>query len=267
LDDRIRFSLPVTHGDLNLKYYGKGDDSPLREHPIDYKAIGNFLVPRVSVETPVDNWFLGGQYRLINTRTKFEDPVSDTDTQGLDQQVQTAGFGLVSLFDSRDSNLWPSQGNWLDLTASLNGAYAGGDFEYFKSEMKWAQYFPLADSLVLVYRIDGQYIDGDAPFWDLSRVRLRGYTSGQLVDNVALTAQMETRWNFSGRWTVLAFGGGGRIAGEVSDIGNADNKMAGGVGFRFMVAEEQKLAMGIDAAYAEGADIAVYFQVGDWLTN
>jgi hypothetical protein len=34
-----------------------------------------------------------------------------------------------------------------------------------------------------------------------------------------------------------------------------------------MLAEEQKLSVGIDAAYADGTEVSVYFQVGDWLAN
>ena len=133
--------------------------------------------------------------------------------------------------------------------------------------VKWAQYFPLRDSVTLVYRIDGQFIDGDTPFWDLSRIRLRGFSSGQFLDNVALTAQAEVRWNFYERWTASAFGGGGRIAEGVSKIGSSDNNFAGGAGFRYMLVEKQKLSIGIDAAYAKDTNVSVYFQVGDWLAN
>ena len=267
LDDRIRFRVPITHGDFNLKHYGIGADSPLRDNPIKYQAVGNLFIPRLTFELPWNNWFLGGLYRLMNIDAKFDNTAIIPDALGLGLQQQTAGLGIVTLFDSRDSNLWPSKGNWLDLTASVNGKYAGGDFNYLKTVVKWAQYFPLKDSVTLVYRIDGQFIDGDAPFWDLSRMRLRGYSTGQFLDNVALTVQAEVRWNFYERWTASAFGGGGRIADAVNEIGSANNTSAGGAGFRFMLVEKQKLSIGIDVAYAEDAKVSVYFQVGDWLAN
>jgi hypothetical protein len=34
-----------------------------------------------------------------------------------------------------------------------------------------------------------------------------------------------------------------------------------------MLVEKQKLSIGIDVAYAEDAEVSVYFQVGDWLAN
>ncbi len=267
LDDRIRFRVPIMYGEFNLKYYGTGVESPLRENPIEYQAVSKLFIPRLTFELPWDNWYLGGIYRLINIDTRFDNPSALPVADGLGQQQQTSGLGIVSLFDSRDSNLWPSRGNWLDLTASLNGKYAGGDSDYLKTTIKWAQYFPLEKAVTLVYRIDGQFIDGDAPFWGLSRIRLRGFSSGQFLDNTALTAQAEVRWNLYERWTASAFGGGGRIADDVSEIGSSANNLAGGMGFRHMLVEKQKLSIGIDAAYAKGTRLAVYFQVGDWLAN
>jgi len=267
LDDRIRFRVPVTYGEFNLKYYGTGTNSPLRENPIKYQAIGELFIPRLTFELPWKNWFLGGLYRLIRIDAKFETSSIGSDAPGVGQKQQTAGLGLVSLFDSRDSNLWPRQGNWLDLTISANGEYAGGDYDYLKTVVKWAQYFPLTNTITFIYRFDGQLVDQEAPFWDLSRIRLRGYSSGQFLDNAALTAQAEIRWTFRDRWTAQVFGGGGRIADTLGDIGSSRTNFAGGTGFRYMLVQKQKLSIGIDLAYNEYADVAVYFQVGDWLAN
>ena len=150
----------------------------------------------------------------------------------------------------------------------MNGHYAGGNYNYFKAGVKWAQYFPVADPLILVYRLDGQYVEGEAPFWDLARIRLRGFTSGQYLDNTAATAQAELRWNPLNRLYLSVFGGAGWIGDTVSDLGTADANAAGGTGFRYVIAKEQKLSVGLDAAYShDAAEYSIYFQVGDWLAN
>jgi hemolysin activation/secretion protein len=216
---------------------------------------------------PWKNWFLGGQYTLLKINAKFNISGAFPDVPGLGVEVQTAGLGLVSVYDSRNSNFWPSKGNWLELNATSYGEALGGDYDYLKFTGKWAQYFPVGETVTFVYRLDGQFIDGDAPFWDLSRIRLRGYVGGQLLDNVAVTAQAEIRWNFYNRWTALAFGGGGRIADTIGDLGDEPTNAAGGMGVRYMLVEEQKLSIGLDVAYAEGSNVSLYFQVGDWLAN
>ena len=266
-DDRIRFRLAAAHGEFNLDFYGVGNDSQLKDNPVEYNAIANALIPRLLFELPWDKWFLGGQFTLVNIDAKLDTSESFPNTPGLDQQRQTSGLGLVSVYDSRNSNFWPSKGNWLELNATLYGETLGGDYDYLKLIGKWAQYFPIGKTVTFVYRLDGQFVDGDAPFWDLSRIRLRGFVGGQLLDNVAVTAQAEVRWNFCDRWTGLAFGGGGRISDTIGDLGSAPTNPAGGLGLRYMLVEEQKLSIGLDVAYAEGGNVSVYFQVGDWLAN
>ncbi len=267
-DDTIRVSVPVVHGDFNLKFYGVGESSPLRDDPIDYDATGNLFLPKISFELPFNNWFLGGTYRIIDISTEFGGSSGTSDIPGYNDQQTTAGLGLVSLYDSRNSNLWPSQGSWLDFTGLLNGHYAGGDYNYFKSTIKWAQYFPVLEPLTIIYRLDGQYVEGEAPFWDLARVRLRGFSSGQYLDDVAATAQAELRWNAYRRWYVSLFGGAGWIGDSISDIGSADPNFAGGTGFRYMLVEDQKLSIGLDMAYTDDdSEFSIYFQVGDWLAN
>lgn len=267
-DDSIRVSVPVMHGEFGLKYYGIGENSPFRDNPLDYDATGNMFVPRVSFELPAENWFLGGLYRIIDIETEFADNDPDDDTLGFNARQKTAGVGLVSSYDTRDSNLWASRGSWMDFTATYNSEYVGGDYDYLRMIMKWAQYFPVMDRLIIVYRLDGQYVDGAAPFWDLARIRLRGFSSGQYLDNVAATAQAEVRWNIFSRWYVSAFGGAGWIGETSSDLGSSDPNTAGGAGFRYMLAEDQKLSIGLDAAYSrDSADYSIYFQIGDWLSN
>jgi len=178
-----------------------------------------------------------------------------------------AAQGLVTLFDNRDSNLWLTSGNWLDVTSTLHGEYAGGEYNYLRTIAKWAQYFPVMESPTFIYRLDGQYVEGTAPFWDLARLRLRGFSSGQYLDNVAFTAQTELRWMPFRRWSVSVFGGVGRIADTLRDLQDSGTAFAGGTGFRYMVAEDQKLSIGIDIAYSESSQVVLYFQIGDWLAN
>ena len=53
---------------------------------------------------------------------------------------------------------------------------------------------------------------------------------------------VEGRWNIHGPWHALVFGGGGRIAEDVGDLGSSPTHFAGGFGVRYMIAREQKLS-------------------------
>lgn len=266
-DDSIRLLFPAVYGEFNVDFYGVGEDSPLRDNPIDYKAVSTAMFPRLLMELPWNNWFLGGEYAFINLDAQFDTSQTLPDIPGLAEETRTAGLGITTVYDSRNSTFWPTKGSWLDLGTTFYGDYAGGDYQYTKTIAKFAQYFPLADAVTLVYRIDGQSVAGGAPFWDLARIRLRGFAGGQYLDDAAVTAQTEVRWNVGPRWAALGFGGAGRIADSIGGLGSTKSVYAGGAGMRYMLAKKQKLSIGLDVACASDGNVSLYFQVGDWLVN
>lgn len=264
--DRYRVRGLLGYGEFNLKFYGIGDDSKLRDNPLDYEAKTFALLPRLLFRLPVKNWFLGAQYLYMEIDATFKTSGLLPGLPDVNLPTKTAGLGLVGVYDSRNNNLWPTDGTWLEITATDYGDYFGGDFDYQKYILKFTQYFPLTNTVTLAYRLDGKFIDGDAPFYDLSSLNLRGFAGGRYVDDQAVSAQVEGRWNFYKKWTVLVFGGAGRIADEVSDLGSSSTQWAGGAGIRYMIAEGQKLNIGIDVAYGDG-ETAIYVQIGDWFAN
>ncbi len=265
-NDRYRVRNVIGYGEFNLKFYGIGNDSILRDRPVDYKAKGKAFLPRILFRLPVKKWFIGLRYLYLEIDNSFSLSRLLPQLPEIEFTTSTAALGFVALFDSRDSNLWPSDGTWFELTASDYGDTFGGDFEYEKLIVKFAQYFPLTDSITFVYRLDGKFIDGSAPFYDLSNVNLRGFPQGIFLDDHAVTAQVEGRWNFYERWTALVFGGGGRIAGQIDDLGSSPTNYAGGAGIRYMINREQKLNVGVDITYGEN-EVEFYVQIGDWLGN
>jgi hypothetical protein len=95
---------------------------------------------------------------------------------------------------------------------------------------------------------------------------LRGFPAGRYLDKQAVTAQVEGRWNVHGPWHALVFGGGGRIAEDVGDLGSSPTHFAGGFGVRYMIAREQKLSIGLDVTYGDDR-VELYVQIGDWLAD
>jgi hypothetical protein len=265
-EDRYRVRSTLGYGEFNLKFYGVGDDSFFRDNPIDYKAEGIVFIPRVLFRLPFNNWFLGPRYYYLNIDTSFDFSNLLPGLPAINATTSTAGLGIVALYDSRDNNLWASSGSVFEAIAMVYGEGLGGDFDYQKYMLRFTQFFPVTDRITLAYRLDGQFIDGDAPFYDLSILNLRGFPTGRYINDHAVTGQVEGRWNFYKRWTGLIFGGAGRTAEEVNDLGSAPTRYAGGVGIRYMIVEEQKLNIGIDITYGDDK-VEVYVQIGDWLAN
>lgn len=266
--DRFRVQGVLGYADFNLKYYGIGSDSLFRDNPLDYNITGLLFSPRAEFQLPFisKDFYLGLKFNYLDSKVGLDlsgiSPVLPE--VAIPQRV--VGLGPVFSYDSRNNVNWPSQGSWLDISVVDYGDYLGGDFDYLQSTLKWTQYFPITDTVVLGYRFDGQFIDGRAPFYGLSYINLRGFSRGVYADDHAVTLQGQVRWDVSSRWTVLFFGGGGRVAEEVGDLGSSTTQFAGGAGFRYMIDPESGVSIGVDLASA-GDGIEFYVQISDFFAN
>jgi hemolysin activation/secretion protein len=78
----------------------------------------------------------------------------------------------------------------------------------------------------------------------------------------AASIEIEARWQFYGRWSVVAFGGAGRTWTERENRSSQQNVGSGGAGFRYELASKFGLHAGIDVAASPGT-VAVYFVIGN----
>jgi hemolysin activation/secretion protein len=81
-------------------------------------------------------------------------------------------------------------------------------------------------------------------------------------DQVAFL-EMEARWQWAARWSVVPFGGLGTT--RVAQRASADDGQSvgsGGIGFRYELARKFGLLAGLDVAHSPGTT-AVYIQVGN----
>lgn len=266
MEDRYRIGGTLGYGEFNLKFYGIGEDSVFQDDPVDYKAKGTILTPRLLFHLPWDNWFLGARFFYLNIETSFD--FSDL-LPGLPEigvTTQTVGLGPTAVYDSRDNTLWASEGTLFEFTVLDYGEYLGSDFDYRKYSLKFIRYFPVSSTVTLAGRLDGQFNDGVSPFYDSAGLNLRGFPSTRYINTHAVTAQGEARWNFYKKWTALVFGGAGRTAEDVSGLGSAPTRYAWGGGIRYLIAEKQKLNIGLDITYGDDK-VEFYIQIGDWFAN
>ena len=70
-EDSYRGRGLLGYGELNLKFYGIGNDSILRDRPVEYGAKATFFSPRLLFRLPVKNWFLGARYLYLEIDNTF----------------------------------------------------------------------------------------------------------------------------------------------------------------------------------------------------
>jgi hypothetical protein len=267
-DDIYRLSGCVGYFDVNLEFFGIGNDAGDQGQSVSISQSGPFLAARL-LRRIVDRLYLGAHYRLVTINTALTDLPDwlpgDILRDGI--ELTSSGLGLVLQYDSRDNEFNPLTGSCLDLTSRFSREAIGSDRDYEQYTVGYNYYGRIAKDKVLAWRATGCVTAGDAPFYDISMFGggsdgIRGYVGGQYRDDVSLTTQLEYRWKFYKKWGMVAFGGVGQVAPSISEMDTSNLLPSYGVGVRFMVSDEQRINLGID--YARGKDsYAWYFRIAE----
>jgi outer membrane protein assembly factor BamA len=266
-DDRYRLTGGGGYGDVNIDFFGIGDDAGDRgiAVPVNQKGVagmGWFLI-RLR-----DNLYVGTGLRVISLKSTVtinpEDVQINLPTFDFDLTSMAIGFKLQ--YDSRDNPLNPKTGTYCNLEVYLNSESLGSDRNYQIYDFEFNSYWPIADDLILAGRFRTQYTNGDVPFYDLALFGagndLRGYVGGQYRDNILIAAQAELRWRFYKKWGMVAFAGIGEVKTHFSEFNTHDLLPSIGVGLRYLVSEENDVNISIDFAHGKD-DSALYFYIGE----
>lgn len=262
-DDRWRYAGVLGGGVANLQFDGIGEQGAGTggERSLDYELDGLFLRQQLLgriAETPL---FLGMRYQIASTKTQFDAGAPQVDFPVSERQ--DAALSAVAQFDTRDSIFTPDRGVNATLVASHFDPDFGGDAEYDRLDLEAPAWAPLTSSLVLGVRPSITFTDGDAPFYALPYVELRGVPVLRYQGRDAASIEAELRWNFDPRWAIVGFGGVGQAVADTSEFGGESYTVgAGGTGFRYLLASQYGLHVGVDVAKGP-EDWAVYLQIGN----
>jgi outer membrane protein assembly factor BamA len=269
-DDKYRIKGWLGYLDFNVDFFGIGHDAGERGEPLSLERIGSFFVPSFLIRI-ADNLYVGPRYRFLDIETT-------ADTQGLPPghplenfparlKIKSSGLGIILNYDDKDGEFYPHHGSFLEVNTNFALKDLGSDLDYKQLQVGYSLFTEIGEQQVLAWRITGCQTGGNTPFFDLCLLggmfdSIRGYVSGQYRDDLSLTTQLEYRWRFYKKLGMVAFGGIGQVADNLSGL-NAENILPSiGAGIRFRVSEAQGVNVGID--YAKGKDSdAWYFRIGE----
>jgi hypothetical protein len=249
----------VLYASLNLKWYGIADQ--LGNNPIRYNIEPAGTLQQLKFRVDKSNWYVGGKYTFAAVDSSFdtEGPVPGITSARFDSR--NAGLGLLVEYDSLDQPFCPTRGIKSQTVVTAFEPIFGGDFGYGDLDSFLIGYLPLADNVTLGLRGELKYASGDVPFYGLPYVSLRGVPAGRFVDNVAMVGEAELRWDFTTRWSAVAFGGVGGVAPAFDELDSTKWVPAIGGGFRYLIAREYGLRIGLDVAVSKD-DAGIYVAVG-----
>jgi len=259
-EDRYRIDTLVGYGNANIKFFGIGSDSLFKDHPLDFNIRGLFARANARVRV-LDHVYVGPLVKYLDSTAHFD--VLPAILRPIDLDYRLAGGGLIGEYDSRDTSFSPHDGIYAEVELTRFDERIGSDFNFFSLDGSAAHYMELTPDLVLAAQGRVAAAAGDAPFFALPYITLRGFPGGKYLNDVTWQAQAELRWRIIWRIGVVAFAGVGQTAPNVGAFTDSEVLYSGGAGLRFTASESERVNLGIDYARASDGDSAVYFRIGE----
>jgi hypothetical protein len=261
LDGRLKTTVGAIGGYVNLDVYGLGTTARENDDAVRYTLAmqggGAQLDWQLAPRSP---WWLGLRFVYAEIEPRLRDTPR---FPNLDDRVRStlAGPGVQLIYDTRDNLFTPTTGVYSETSAIIFDEAFGGSRDFQRYEQLLMGWWQAAPTVTLAARGNYQQVDGDAPFYARPFIGLRGIPAMRYPGERVGTIEGEVRWQFLGRWSVVAFGGVGSARIDDGPAPRTKTAGAGGLGFRYEIAHRFGMHVGVDVARGP-EDTAVYLQVG-----
>ena len=210
--------------------------------------------------------FLGLAYLYVHSDISIDFARLEQDFGGA---VDIASLAFMGEYDTRDNQFSPNKGMLLNAKVNKYDEKVGGDYSFTNYKLITLFYNPLSSKVNLDFNFVAEHSAGDdteIPPYLYPFISMRGLPMMKYQGTSIATAQTQLSYKITPRWTTLVFGGIGRafdkqIVAPSRNFNDAPDIIAGGIGFRYLIASKFGLRMGIDIAKSE-EDEAFYIQFG-----
>ena len=258
--DSIRYVGFVGLMNLNIDFYAG-------QLPLAFNIDGGFLLQQIKFRLGKSKFFVGGKWIYFDSTSTFKgfEDLLPPDWPNGDVltgfKSRNSGLGMVGYYDGRDNIFTPNIGQEADLELTRYDESIGGDFDYWYAHAQVLSFHKLHEQFFLGLRLEGVAVDGDVPFYGYPFVQLRGVPAMRYQDERILNLEVEGRWQFWKRWSLVGFVGKGLTDGDIRRFDYDDNIVTYGGGFRYLIARKFNMHVGIDVARGP-EETAWYLQMG-----
>lgn len=255
-EDRWRIGSSAGYSKFPNKFWGIGNDTP-DEAEEDYTPV-TFQMLAWPQKRIADGWFAGFGATLISRRiTELEvGGLLDSGLISGTEDGQMLGFRGSLVRDTRGNVVYPRRGGYHQLLVDGYPKVWVADFGFARYTLDLRGYLPIGGTHVLALQALGVATSGSPPFDQLPELGgdrlLRGYFQGRYRDRDLIAFQGEYRLPLFWRVGAAGFVGAGQVASELSGFGLDRFHVAGGLGLRFLLAQDEGLNIRADFAFGEG---------------
>lgn len=262
LDDRLQTQAGAIRTSVNLDYYGVGDQALRSRRETSYTLDLDALLLQGKYRPGEARIWLGLAYLLADTRASRD---VARYLEGTGRNVRLGGLNASVTYDSRDNIFTPTRGQYLEASATRFDPDFGSDVSFWRKSVLGMQYVPVGSTLFLAFKESVSANDGNAPFYAKPFIAMRGVPAMRYLGDDVAQVEMEARWQFYQRFSLIGFAGAGRTANDFHGLSDSESVTARGLGLRYELAEKYGLHIGVDLAWGRDGP-AVYVQYGSaWL--
>ena len=247
IKSRIKYVIGGGFGNINLSFYKTFAQLGEKELKFNIQVLPAIL--QASKRIGFSRWYVGPKYLFLKADVKYNgDKLIDSLGKTFESNSIVSQLGAIIEMDNRDNIFTPDKGMKIHVDGSRSDDFLGSDYEYWRLNYFMYAYKPITKKLVGGFRLDGQQAFGEPPFFMLPYLSMRGLPAVRYQGKVDILSEVEMRWDFVKRWSLMLFGGAGKAFDEWSHFDEADWITTYGTGFRYLLARKFKLRVGIDVA-------------------
>jgi hypothetical protein len=249
----LHYTVGGGYGNINLDFYERRPSGDDKAYAFTAKVGGATLNVKKEIFDP--RFLVGLHYGLGSFTGKLAegtDLPSFATEASLEGTVST--LGPIVEWDGRDGIFSTDRGMKIHTHYFASAHWLGSDFDYGKANAYVYGYVPVlrnADTgrgWVSAVRADWQQATGDPPFFLLPYVDMRGIPLVRYQGRTTLILETEQRFDVTRRWSAMAILGLAEAFDRYDEIADTDLIYTYGTGFRYLMARQFKLRMGIDVA-------------------
>lgn len=261
---RIKYLIAGGYFHVNMSFYKVFEHLGEREFKFTLD-VAPFIV-QATKRIGFSHWYAGFRYSFISNKLSFRGDTSlKRFTDSIDASQKISQLGMIVEMDRRDNIFTPDKGLKLHFDVSRSDDAIGSDHDFWRMNYYGYGFYPVAKNFIAGLRVDGKQAFGDIPFYMLPFIEMRGVPAVRYQGKANLLSETEMRWDVKRRWSLMAFGGGGKAFDDWEEFGNADWVFTYGTGIRYLLARKFKLRVGLDVAHGPGT-WAYYIVFGsNWL--
>ena len=262
-DDRVQTLAAGGGGKLNLDFYGLGDRAPSLDQPVSYSLDFALLFLQGDWKpAPKSPWSFGLRYVYASVEPRLRDAPAQFPGLLDGEDVKISAPAGVLEFDSRNNLFTPTSGVYAESVYLASSEDLGSTANFQRFQQVVMGWIPFNDQWTLGMRGDYQWASEDTPFFLRPYIKLRGVAAMRYQGDQMASTEVEARWQFKGRWSLVGAAGYGTAHTERELFSGTRDVWSGAVGFRYELARLFRMHAGMDVGFSKG-EAAVYFQIGN----